>query len=270
MLAAVSVVAVTVIVAISWERREHFGNSHSGIPSLLGGDGHSPTSPARLIAAPVGEFLGGLHSQAISRKGRRIPRQLPGRAGAVALRLCRRSARWCTRWTLTTRTRSTGAGRTPPQACVRTISRALADQRGFLGDAGPPPRRDGEVGRADPRLLLDELSVARPGKGRPRTRPDAVRADKAYSPRGTRALLRRRGIRAVIPEPRDQQAHRRRRGSRGGRPVSYDRDDYRNRNVVERCFNRLEGWRGLATRYDKHALNYRGGVALAAIMLWLR
>jgi transposase len=97
-----------------------------------------------------------------------------------------------------------------------------------------------------------------------------VRADKAYSPRGTRALLRRRGIRAVIPEPRDQQAHRRRRGSRGGRPVSYDRDDYRNRNVVERCFNRLEGWRGLATRYDKHALNYRGGVALAAIMLWLR
>ena len=128
MLAAVSVVASMSIVAISWERREHFGNSHSGIPSLLGGDGHSPTSPARLIAAPVGEFLGGLHSQAISRKGRRIPRQLPGRAGAVALRLCRRSARWCTRWTLTTRTRSTGAGRTPPQACVRTISRALGSQ----------------------------------------------------------------------------------------------------------------------------------------------
>jgi transposase len=97
-----------------------------------------------------------------------------------------------------------------------------------------------------------------------------LRADKAYSSRGTRALLRRSGITAVIPEPRDQQAHRRRRGSRGGRPVSYDRADYKNRNVVERCFNRLKGWRGLVTRYDKHALIYRGGVVLAAIMFWLR
>ncbi len=67
-----------------------------------------------------------------------------------------------------------------------------------------------------------------------------------------------------------EQAHRRRRGSRGGRPVSYDAADYKNRNVVERCFNRLKGWRGLATRYNKHALIYRGAVVLAAIMLWLR
>jgi transposase len=45
--------------------------------------------------------------------------------------------------------------------------------------------------------------------------------------------------------------------------------DYKNRTVVERCFNRLKGWRGLATRYDKHAVIYRGAVVLAAIMLWL-
>ena len=45
--------------------------------------------------------------------------------------------------------------------------------------------------------------------------------------------------------------------------------DYKNRNVVERAFNHLKNWRGLATRYDKYALVYRGGVVLAAILLWL-
>lgn len=52
--------------------------------------------------------------------------------------------------------------------------------------------------------LLEGLSVARPGPGRPRTRPDMLRGDKAYSSRATRQTLRRRGIKAVIPEPRDQ------------------------------------------------------------------
>jgi transposase len=64
----------------------------------------------------------------------------------------------------------------------------------------------------------------------------------------------------------DQQGHRKRRGSRGGRPVSYDRNLYKGRKVVERAFNLLKKWRGLATRYDKHAVNYRGAVVLAAIL----
>jgi transposase len=118
-------------------------------------------------------------------------------------------------------------------------------------------------------MLLDQLRIARTGPGRPRTTPTALRADKAYSSRGHRALLRSRGITAVIPEPADQAGHRRRRGPRGGRPVSYDVSDYRNRNVVERFFNRIKNWRALATRYDKHALTYRGGLILAAILDWL-
>jgi putative transposase len=120
------------------------------------------------------------------------------------------------------------------------------------------------------RHVLAAISVPRLGRGRPRTRPDRVVADKAYSSRGNRALLRRRGIVAVIPEPADQIAHRNRRGSNGGRPVTYDREAYRGRNVVERSFNQLKHWRGLATRYDKLALTYRGGVVLAAITIWLR
>ena len=97
-----------------------------------------------------------------------------------------------------------------------------------------------------------------------------VRGDKAYSSRAIRTHLRECGIIAVIPEPSDQQGHRRRRGSRGGRPVSYDIEDYKGRNVVERGFNEDKQWRGLATRYDKLALTYRGGAILRAITLWLK
>lgn len=77
-----------------------------------------------------------------------------------------------------------------------------------------------------------------------------VLADKAYSSRAIRAHLRRRGIRAVIPQPADQVANRKRRGSHGGRPPAFDRDAYKQRNTVERCINKLKQWRGLATRYD--------------------
>ncbi len=117
--------------------------------------------------------------------------------------------------------------------------------------------------------LMSYLRVGRP-VGRPRTRPDAVRADKAYSSRAIRAHLRARGITAVIPEPEDQKGHRRRRGSRGGRPVSYDPIDYKGRNVIERRFCQLKQWRGLATRYDKHAITYRAAVLLNAVIAWTR
>ncbi len=117
--------------------------------------------------------------------------------------------------------------------------------------------------------LLAELRVEQP-IGRPRTRPDAVRGDKAYSSRAIRTHLRERGITAVIPEPADQQGHRKRRGSRGGRPVSYDAADYKNRNVIERRFCYLKQWRGLATRYDKLATTYRSAVVLNAVIAWTR
>jgi transposase len=114
------------------------------------------------------------------------------------------------------------------------------------------------------------VRVARRGPGRPRTTPDSLSGDKAYSSRANRGLLRARGITAVIPERADQIANRQRKGSAGGRPVSYDSEQYKNRNVVERFFNRMKHWRGLASRFDKHAVNYRGGVIPAAIVDWLK
>ncbi|WP_213015181.1 MULTISPECIES: IS5 family transposase [unclassified Rhodococcus (in: high G+C Gram-positive bacteria)] len=118
--------------------------------------------------------------------------------------------------------------------------------------------------------LLDHLKVPRLGGGRPRTRPDRVRGDKAYCSRANRELLRRRGIGAVISEPSDQAGHRRRRGSRGGRPPAFDPADYRGRNVVERRCCHIKQWRGLATRYDKLATVYRAAVVLHAVISWTR
>ncbi|WP_424864378.1 IS5 family transposase [Streptomyces sp. SAI-163] len=115
--------------------------------------------------------------------------------------------------------------------------------------------------------VMARLRVPRP-RGRPRTRPDLVLADKAYSSRAIRDHLRRRGIQAVIPVPADQRGHRLRRGSRGGRPPAFDRETYKQRNTVERCINRLKQWRGIATRYEKTATIYLAGLHIAGIFLW--
>ena len=95
--------------------------------------------------------------------------------------------------------------------------------------------------------LLEQLRVARIGPGRPRSTPAALLGDKAYSSRGTRAMLRARGITAVIAEPGDQAGHRKRRGSKGGRPPAFDAHRYKDRNVVERSYNAIKQWRALAT-----------------------
>ncbi len=118
--------------------------------------------------------------------------------------------------------------------------------------------------------LLSHLAVGRLGPGRPRTRPDALLGDKAYSSRAIRTLLRNMRVKTVIPQPSDQVAHRKRRGSAGGRPPAFDPKIYKGRNVIERSFNDHKQWRGLATRYDKLAVVYRGGVVLRAITIWLR
>ena len=73
-------------------------------------------------------------------------------------------------------------------------------------------------------------------------------ADEVYSSKAIRALLRCKGVQAVIPERADQIANRARRGSGGGRPVGYDTKAYKRRNVVECSFNVFKQWRTLATR----------------------
>ncbi|MFJ3210583.1 transposase [Streptomyces flaveolus] len=83
--------------------------------------------------------------------------------------------------------------------------------------------------------VLEQISVPRPGAGRPRTRPDRVLADKACTSRSNRRCLRRRGIRHTIPERLDQR-----------RPTGFDREHYRKPNTVARAVNRLNGFRAVA------------------------
>lgn len=124
---------------------------------------------------------------------------------------------------------------------------------------------------ADTSMLTATLGEIRvPGsRGRPRARPDRVLADKGYPSRANRAWLREHGIAATIPERDDQIARRRKRR---GRPIDLgdqQRIHYRGRNVVERCFNKLNQWRGIAMRSDKLARNYHAGLCLAATLHWL-
>jgi transposase len=95
-------------------------------------------------------------------------------------------------------------------------------------------------------------------------------ADKAYSCKANRGYLRERGIKAVIPVKEDQKANRRKRGSAGGRPPAFDSGRYKQRNTVERCFNKLKGFRAVATRYDKRERIYQGTIDVASIRIWLR
>lgn len=107
--------------------------------------------------------------------------------------------------------------------------------------------------------LMAQGAVKRPGRGRPRLRPQRVAGDKGYTGQPIRSYLRRRGIGSVIAR-RDNES---RQGTR------FDRQAYRQRNRIERTFNQLKQFRRIATRYEKQAENYLAMLTIAAILLWL-
>jgi transposase len=55
-----------------------------------------------------------------------------------------------------------------------------------------------------------------------------------------------------------------------GKDLGISRETYLRRNMIERCFNRLKGFRGIATRYEKTATSYEAAVTLASFLLWAR
>lgn len=106
--------------------------------------------------------------------------------------------------------------------------------------------------------LMEQGAIKRHGRGRPRLRPKRVAADKGYSTGIIRRYLRQRGIGIVIPTTKNQR-----------RAARFDRVAYRQRNIVERAFNRLKQFRRIATRYEKCARYYLAMLTIATFFLWL-
>lgn len=106
--------------------------------------------------------------------------------------------------------------------------------------------------------LMAQGAVKRPGRGRPRTRPDRAVGDKGYSSRAIRRSCRQRGIRHTIPHRTDEC-----------RTGPFDRAVYRLRARVEHTINRCKQFRSLATRYDKSADSYRALWTIAMTILWI-
>jgi len=85
-------------------------------------------------------------------------------------------------------------------------------------------------------------------------------ADRAYDTNKIREKVNARGARITIPP----------KGLRKGALLPYDQRAYEKRNIVERFFNKVKQYRGLATRYDKLPEQFMGGITLFAIRLWAR
>lgn len=99
-------------------------------------------------------------------------------------------------------------------------------------------------------------------RGRPRTRPQELVADKAYDSRSFRQVLRRRGMKVTIPT----FERRKRRQPKRGRPIQVG-PSYQSRWKVERCFGWMDNCRRLVVRYDRHLHIYRS-FCLLALILW--
>jgi transposase len=84
-------------------------------------------------------------------------------------------------------------------------------------------------------------------------------ADRGYDADWIRAFVNERGAWANIPPKRNRKD-----------PICFSPFLYRDRNMVERFFNKIKQCRRVATRYDKLAANYLAFVKLACIRLWLR
>ena len=88
---------------------------------------------------------------------------------------------------------------------------------------------------------------------------DYVIADKGYDSQAIVDAIKSKGAEPVIPARSHRKASR-----------DYDRYIYKERNAIERMFNKIKQFRRIATRYDKLAIAYLSFLHVAAIAVWLR
>lgn len=87
--------------------------------------------------------------------------------------------------------------------------------------------------------------------------PDHVIADKGYDSAALRDWLVKRGSQPVIPPRSNRKVQ-----------YHYDKALYRQRNIIERSFNRLKDYRRIATRFDRNVKNYLAALCIVATVIW--
>jgi transposase len=92
----------------------------------------------------------------------------------------------------------------------------------------------------------------------PVNRPRLFLADKGYDADAVRQKLLIQGVCPVIPPKANRK-----------KPPACDFQAYKDRNRIERMFNRLKQFRRVATRYDKTKCSFGAFLALAAVRIWL-
>jgi transposase len=136
---------------------------------------------------------------------------------------------------------------------------AVADGHGLPSGLHVASAQPHESQLAD--AALATVRVPQP-RGRPRTRPQELVADRAYDSQAFRRSLRRRGIKPTIPT----FARRDRKRPKRGRPIRTG-PSYRQRWKVERCFGWMDNYRRLVVRYERSVEHYKS-FCLIAISLW--
>jgi transposase len=86
-----------------------------------------------------------------------------------------------------------------------------------------------------------------------------VLADKAYDTNALRAAADQKRAWANIPAKANRKES-----------FAFSGWLYRQRNMVERFFNKLKQFRGIATRYDKNPLNFLAAIKIVATRIWIK
>jgi transposase len=127
---------------------------------------------------------------------------------------------------------------------LTTKIHAVVDALGNPVALSLTPGQASDISQAEP--LLEKIE------------PGAFLGDKGYDADALIAALERRGITPVIPP-------------KANRVVKRETDFalYRERNLVERFFQKLKEFRAIATRYDKLANTFLGAVQFVSVLFWL-
>jgi len=129
---------------------------------------------------------------------------------------------------------------------LSTKIHAVVDERGLPIKLMLSPGQASD--KAAAALIIEELAA-----------PSIVVGDRGYDAKALVEQIEAKGGQAHIPTQRDRKQQR-----------SVDRAIYRQRNLIERFFNKIKHFRRIATRFDKLAANFLAAVSLAAARLWLR